>query len=287
MDRALTAEPVAGNSANDSATHSEPPLRPRRRPAAWAAGLLLVVPAVISACRLLDTDGISPVPQLLSVLPWLSVPAGLAVLLAAFAGRRALTLLAVVVLGAVGWSSLPYMPQLVMSSGLPITRVTVLAANVEYGQATGALTEAWWGSSAAMGMPGATAEIGGMPVRLQLAHPLPPVPGQVDAWKRELGRIADAARDEPGPLLLAGDFNASQDHAAFRRILDTGLRDAARLAGEGREPSWPSDTTPAFGAQIDHVLVSKEFSASRARFLDLAGTDHRSLLVDLTLHRPR
>ncbi|WP_189715005.1 endonuclease/exonuclease/phosphatase family protein [Streptomyces phaeofaciens] len=139
-----------------------------------------------------------------------------------------------------------------------------------------------------MGMPGAVADVDGHPVRLQLAHPKPPLPRQVSLWKEELGRLrAFADRHDDGPLVLAGDFNASQDHAAFRRILDTGLRDAARLAGEGREPSWPSDTTPAFGAQIDHVLVSKEFSASRARFLDLAGTDHRSLLVDLTLHQPR
>ncbi|MFH8802347.1 endonuclease/exonuclease/phosphatase family protein [Streptomyces sp. NPDC017936] len=138
-----------------------------------------------------------------------------------------------------------------------------------------------------MGMPGAVADVGGHPVRLQLAHPEPPLPRQVAVWKRELGRLRDFAgrhRDD-GPLILAGDFNASQDHAAFRRILDTGLYDAARLAGSPREPSWPTRTTPAFGVQIDHVLVSEEFSASRARFLDLPGTDHRSLLVDVTLHR--
>ncbi|MFE4617769.1 endonuclease/exonuclease/phosphatase family protein [Streptomyces sp. NPDC056747] len=346
MDRALTAEPVAGNSAkhpvNHTATHSEPPLRPRRRPAAWAAGLLLVVPAVISACRFLDTDGISPVPQLLSLLPWLSVPAGLAVLLAAFAGRRALTLLAVLVLGAVGWSSLPYTPQLVHAYGLPLAEVTVLAANVEYGQGAGALAEAIrrerpelvfvsecdpgcaralttafaaelphhtsvdaGGASgsvllsaypltdervipAAMGMPGATAEIGGMPVRLQLVHPLPPVPGQVDAWKRELGRIADATRHETGPLLLAGDFNASQDHAAFRRVLDAGhLSDSARLANTSRTPTWPMEgPLPPF-AQIDHVLVSRDFTVRSIRFLDLAGSDHRAVLTSLDLRGER
>ncbi|MFI7499290.1 endonuclease/exonuclease/phosphatase family protein [Streptomyces sp. NPDC049687] len=138
-----------------------------------------------------------------------------------------------------------------------------------------------------MGMPGAVADVDGHAVRVQLAHPKPPLPGQVNLWKRESGRLRDFAdryRDN-GPVVLAGDFNASQDHAVFRRVLDTGLRDAARLAGESREPSWPSRTTPVFGAQIDHVLVSKEFSASRARFLHLDGTDHRALVVDLTLHR--
>ncbi|MFE1944147.1 endonuclease/exonuclease/phosphatase family protein, partial [Streptomyces massasporeus] len=76
-----------------------------------------------------------------------------------------------------------------------------------------------------MGMPGAVADVDGHAVRLQLAHPMPPLPGQVDLWRRELGALRDAARTDPGtPLVLAGDFNASQDHAAFRRILDTGLR---------------------------------------------------------------
>ncbi|MFD7700774.1 endonuclease/exonuclease/phosphatase family protein [Streptomyces caelestis] len=136
-----------------------------------------------------------------------------------------------------------------------------------------------------MGMPGAVADVDGHAVRLQLAHPMPPLPGQVDLWRRELGRLRDAAAaDRDTPTVLAGDFNASQDHAAFRRVLDTGLRDAARLAGADRTPTWPARTAPAFGAQIDHVLVSDDFAATRARFLDLPDTDHRTLVVDLTLH---
>ncbi|MEU1189194.1 endonuclease/exonuclease/phosphatase family protein [Streptomyces sp. NPDC005859] len=144
------------------------------------------------------------------------------------------------------------------------------------------------GVPGSMGMPGAVADVGGHAVRLQLAHPKPPLPRQVSLWKQELGRLRDfAARYDDGPLVLAGDFNASQDHAAFRRALDTGLRDAARLAGHDREPSWPSSTAPLLGAQIDHVLVSRDFSASAARFLHLDGTDHRALVVDITLHQGR
>ncbi|MEV6167889.1 endonuclease/exonuclease/phosphatase family protein [Streptomyces sp. NPDC051954] len=137
-----------------------------------------------------------------------------------------------------------------------------------------------------LAMPGAVADVRGHSVRLQLAHPMPPLPGQTDVWRRELGALRDYASAGKGtPTVLAGDFNASQDHAAFRRILDAGLRDAARLTGEDRTPSWPTRTTPTFGTQIDHVLLSPDFSARTARFLDLADTDHRSLLVDLTLHQ--
>lgn len=138
----------------------------------------------------------------------------------------------------------------------------------------------------AMAMPGAVTEVAGRDVRLQLAHPMPPVPGEVAAWRRELGRIRDlAAAVRARPAIVAGDFNASQDHAAFRAVLDAGgLHDSARLAGASRTYSWPADRTAPLRAQIDHVLVSEEFSVRSARFLRLAGTDHRALLVALELH---
>ncbi|MER6735241.1 endonuclease/exonuclease/phosphatase family protein [Streptomyces puniciscabiei] len=141
-----------------------------------------------------------------------------------------------------------------------------------------------------MGMPGAVADVRGHAVRLQLAHPMPPLPGQVGLWRRELGRLrAFAAADPAAPTVLAGDFNATRDHAAFRRILDTGLTDAARLAGADRAASWPARTAAVVGTQIDHVLLSPDFTAAGARFLPVAGSDHRALVVDLTLHdrRPR
>ncbi|MFD4030475.1 endonuclease/exonuclease/phosphatase family protein [Streptomyces sp. NPDC058637] len=137
-----------------------------------------------------------------------------------------------------------------------------------------------------MAMPGAVATVAGKDIRLQLAHPLPPVPGRVDGWRAELGRIRDFAAGAKGrPVLLAGDFNASQDHAAFRAVLDAGaLHDSARIAGLSRTHSWPADRTTPLRTQIDHVLVSDDFSVRSARFLDLRGTDHRALLVSLALH---
>jgi endonuclease/exonuclease/phosphatase (EEP) superfamily protein YafD len=137
-----------------------------------------------------------------------------------------------------------------------------------------------------MGMPGAIADVHKTAVRLQLAHPMPPLPGQVGLWRRELGALrAFAAAGRSTPTVLAGDFNATRDHAAFRRILDTGLTDAARRAGPGLAASWPARTASVFGAQIDHVLLSPDFTAAGAHFLRVTGTDHRALVVDVTLHQ--
>ncbi|MBO0515788.1 endonuclease/exonuclease/phosphatase family protein [Streptomyces beijiangensis] len=137
-----------------------------------------------------------------------------------------------------------------------------------------------------MAMPGAVAEIHGVSVRLQLAHPMPPLPSQVPLWQHEVGKVrAFAAAAPDQPTIVAGDFNASQDHAAFRAVLDDGkLNDSARLAGKSRSWSWPAEAGRFLHTQIDHVLVSKDFEVNSARFVPLTGSDHRGLVVELELH---
>ncbi|OEV04388.1 hypothetical protein AN216_08955 [Streptomyces oceani] len=136
-----------------------------------------------------------------------------------------------------------------------------------------------------LSMPGAYADIAGTRVHVQVAHPMPPTPGDLPTWRAELANLRTYAADRAGqPTLIAGDFNATQDHAAFRALLDTGLRDAARLQGQSRTPTWPTATAPPLGAQLDHVLLSERFEAVDATFVDLADTDHRALLTDLKLY---
>ncbi|GHD68592.1 membrane protein [Streptomyces mirabilis] len=313
-----------------------------RRAAAWAGGLLPAGVSVVVGCRAADSDGITPVPQLLAFLPWLLAPTGLGLLLALFARSRVAMVWGVLLLGALAWYIEPY-GRTAEPTGSPVAELRVMTSNVQFGRGARALVaaverhrpdivfveECEYTCSAAlkkafqgpgggypyrvsvegagsdgsviisrfplavadgvrgtMGMPGAVADVQGHSVRLQLAHPMPPLPGQVGLWRRELGELRDyAAGGKDSSTVLAGDFNASQDHAAFRRILDTGLRDSARLAGSPRTPSWPARTAPTLGAQIDHVLVSRDFSANAATFLGIAGSDHRALVVDITLHQ--
>jgi endonuclease/exonuclease/phosphatase (EEP) superfamily protein YafD len=301
--------------------------------------MLLAGVSVVVGFRAADSDGITPVPQLLAFLPWLLVPTGLGLLLTLLARWWTGLVWGVVVLGLLAWFIEPY-GKTGTPEGPAVARMRVLISNVEFGHGTDALVaavgrqrpdivfveeceytcdatlrkalgtdyphrraqvangsrgsvilsrfplKAAGGVPGTMAMPGAVADVRGHAVRLQLAHPEPPLPGSVGLWRRELGRLRDfAARRDDTPLVLAGDFNASQDHAAFRRILDTGLSDASRLTGDDRTPSWPARTTPTLGAQIDHVLLSADFSARTARFLDIAGSDHRALVVDVTLHQ--
>ncbi|WP_374113084.1 endonuclease/exonuclease/phosphatase family protein [Streptomyces sp. CNZ748] len=335
--KSATAGPTVTEDAWDGGREARGP----RLPAAWCAVLLFAGVSVVVGCRVADTDGVTPVPQLLAFLPWLLVPTAAGLLFTLRSRWWAGAVWGVALLGLLAWYIEPY-GRTEDPAGPPLAHLRVLTSNLEYGRATGPLVDAvrrekpdlvfvqecdhrcdavlardlaaayphrsavpgdgfegsvilgrlplrpTAGVPGTLGMPGATADVAGRTVRLQLAHPMPPLPGLVPLWQRELGRLRDAAAAAPDvPTVLAGDFNASQDHAAFRRVLDTGLRDAARLDGADRTPTWPARTAPAFGAQIDHVLVSEEFAADRARFLDLGDTDHRALVVDLTLHAGR
>ncbi|MEU1791373.1 endonuclease/exonuclease/phosphatase family protein [Streptomyces sparsogenes] len=323
---------------------ARPPRGRARRLAACCAALPLAVVSAVLGCRAADTDGITPIPQLLAFLPWLLVPALLGLVLAVAARWPLGCVWALVAAAVTGWFSQPYDAAggpAAEPSGPVVARVRVLTANLEFGGATkgllGALRreepdlvsvqecdtrcgtaldsaavreaypyrkviavpgDAAHGSAilskypltaepgvpGKLAMPRAVVRIADRRVHVQVAHPMPPLPGELDVWRAELGRLrAYAAGRGPEPTLIAGDFNATQDHAAFRSLLDTGMRDSAAAVGRSRTPSWPSRTAPALGAQIDHVLVSEALRPRAARFLDLPDTDHRALLVDLDL----
>ncbi|MEV0317367.1 endonuclease/exonuclease/phosphatase family protein [Streptomyces sp. NPDC050658] len=315
--------------------------RVRSRGAAWCAALLLAGVSAVLGFRIADSDGFTPVPQLLAFLPWFLAPVVVALALAALARWRVGLVWAVAALGTVAWFMEPY-GRADDPEGPAVAELRVMASNVEFGQGTPGLVDAVRrekpdllfvpecdytcsdtlrdelprseypyrsgseasgaegslivskfplkkanGVAGTLGMPGAVAELkGGHEVRIQLAHPMPPLPKQVHVWRSELGALRDyAAAGKGGSTIIAGDFNATQDHAAFRDILDEGLRDAARLAGSARTPSWPASLISPLGTQIDHVLATPDFSAGDARFLEIGDTDHRALVVDLTLHR--
>ena len=79
----------------------------------------------------------------------------------------------------------------------------------------------------------------GQSVQLTCIHAAPPrppwSPGATARWRRQL-----SALPAPGerPSILAGDINATLDHAPFRRLLRRGYADAASQAGHGLSLTW-------------------------------------------------
>jgi endonuclease/exonuclease/phosphatase family metal-dependent hydrolase len=105
------------------------------------------------------------------------------------------------------------------------------------------------------------------------------------AWLRDQQRLA-AVAGEQRPDVALGDFNATLDNPPFRRILDRGLTDAAEQAGEGWQPTWPSDGSKGFPVPvtaIDHVLVGGGITAVATHVDAIPGSDHLMLVAVLAL----
>lgn len=121
------------------------------------------------------------------------------------------------------------------------------------------------------------------------AHPLPPLPADMDGWRTGLEWIA-ARCDEPG-VIIAGDLNATVDHLAGQGR-DGGLigecRDTAAAAGAAGAGTWPTSLPPALSAPIDHVLAGPAWRVRSVEVLtafDDAGSDHRPIVARLDAAR--
>ncbi len=123
------------------------------------------------------------------------------------------------------------------------------------------------------------------PVELTSAHPVPPVtPAGIERWEYEMAALPHA--DSDGPLrVVAGDFNATLDHATLRELLATGYVDAAAETGSGLDVTWPAGR-PYPDLAIDHVLVDDSAAVDDTTVHDVPGSDHRAVLATLTLPVP-
>jgi endonuclease/exonuclease/phosphatase (EEP) superfamily protein YafD len=90
------------------------------------------------------------------------------------------------------------------------------------------------------------------------------------------GEWVQAALRE-GPVIMAGDFNATQESGHFAGLEALGMRDAHTAAGNARASTWPA-TSPLRhlpGVRIDHVLVSPDVDVMWCEVGSVVGSDHR------------
>jgi endonuclease/exonuclease/phosphatase (EEP) superfamily protein YafD len=133
----------------------------------------------------------------------------------------------------------------------------------------------------------AAVRVGGRRVTVLAVHAKAPI-GQtgLSAWRgslRELRRRADAVR---GPLVVAGDLNATPYHHAFRELVDGPLDDAAeRLGRAWRTRTWRQGGRLGPLALLDHVLVSGGIVPTHLDTVALPGSDHRMVVATLRTSR--
>jgi endonuclease/exonuclease/phosphatase (EEP) superfamily protein YafD len=135
-------------------------------------------------------------------------------------------------------------------------------------------------AAARVGLPRAA------PLEVLSVHvPAPTSPGPTGHWRHDMRALPGAGA--AGPVrVLAGDFNATLDHAELRRVMDRGYRDAAERAGVALRPTWPAGRTllPTL-VTIDHVLADRRIRVLSARSVPISGSDHRGILAELLVPR--
>lgn len=136
-----------------------------------------------------------------------------------------------------------------------------------------------------LGVPAIDArlELGpGDAVRFIGVHLEPPMSAR-EAGQRnaQLDLVGELALAEPGPLVVAGDFNLTPYSPVFADWLEnTALTDTRR--GRGFGMSWPV-SLPILGIPIDHVLVSEDFLVAAHYYGAAFGSDHYPVMARLSL----
>ncbi|GAA4707107.1 endonuclease/exonuclease/phosphatase family protein [Promicromonospora umidemergens] len=132
-------------------------------------------------------------------------------------------------------------------------------------------------------MPSALVGAGSTDVRVTVVHPHPPMPTEITTWRTELVDLTKQVHADETPQILAGDFNATYDHAGFRDLLGSRFSDATREWGAGPAVTWPEGSrVPALFA-LDHVVVEKDMPVSDVVSMQVPGTDHRALLATVVV----
>jgi endonuclease/exonuclease/phosphatase (EEP) superfamily protein YafD len=144
---------------------------------------------------------------------------------------------------------------------------------------------------------------GGRRVQVTAVHPVPPISSEAyDLWRHDIAALPSARTIEGAaagqgrtqgdeqagataarPIrILAGDFNATLDHATLRRLIGRGYADAADRTGGGLIPTWGTGGSGP-PLTLDHVLVDRRCAVGRFAVHDLAGTDHRAVFAEVRL----
>jgi endonuclease/exonuclease/phosphatase (EEP) superfamily protein YafD len=104
----------------------------------------------------------------------------------------------------------------------------------------------------------------------------------VGEWIGDLAELAARPVPADRPAVVIGDFNAAWGHAGYRAVVRAGWRDAHRELGRGLTNSWPTDRRWARPfVRLDHAVVNAATEVVDAIDVDVAGSDHRGIVVSV------
>ncbi len=89
---------------------------------------------------------------------------------------------------------------------------------------------------------------------------------------------------EPGPVVVVGDFNATQHSLVYEQLEADGYRSAHEDRGRGYATTWPNGVYWIPPIRIDQAFLSAEVECESIEEGVGIGSDHKPLILDLRVH---
>jgi endonuclease/exonuclease/phosphatase (EEP) superfamily protein YafD len=99
-------------------------------------------------------------------------------------------------------------------------------------------------------------------------------------WRQAIPLISQ----QPRPLVVIGDFNATQFSRVYQDLTALGLRSAHEDRGRGYATTWPNGEDPLPPVRIDQAMLSPEVECLSIAEGIGKGSDHKPLILEVRVH---
>lgn len=121
-------------------------------------------------------------------------------------------------------------------------------------------------------------------IQVLAVHPMAPVSRRkLLDWAPSLDRIGLALTTSDLPGVAIGDFNATHWHPPMRRLYRSGLHNAHLRRGRVFAATFPVGRRLRPFIGLDHALVTSDIAIHQVSHLNVTGSDHRGIVVDLSI----
>lgn len=125
---------------------------------------------------------------------------------------------------------------------------------------------------------------GGRRIRLVNVHTVPPrFSAYMDLWEQQLRWLRQQAETHDGPLILMGDFNATQHSRFHGALLRRGMSSAHVSLGRGSATTFPNGRMGVPPIRLDHLFFNEALRAVAVWEGTGEGSDHRPLFARISL----
>jgi endonuclease/exonuclease/phosphatase (EEP) superfamily protein YafD len=125
--------------------------------------------------------------------------------------------------------------------------------------------------------------IGSAKLRVVGLHAPRPLAGERYNYRGYWQGMLPLLTAEQGPVVVVGDFNATQHSAVYERLTSGRLKSAHEAVGRGYATTWPNGQYWLPPIRIDHAFISDDVECTSIMEGRGRGSDHKPLILDVRL----